>query len=157
MHTKRVVCCGLVLMLGAVLAAVPAAAADQSDVAGRAATWEKEYNAGNLAAVVALYAPDGCRMAPNQEAVHGSEAILAQLKAGKDQGVAKVKVVVTSAESNGDVGYGTGTYVTTGADGSHLDHGKWMLVSKKSNGVWKTQCDIYNSDMPMPASSMNMK
>jgi ketosteroid isomerase-like protein len=48
-------------------------------------------------------------MAPNQEAVHGSEAILAQLKAGKDQGVAKVKVTVTSAESNGDVGYGTGT------------------------------------------------
>jgi ketosteroid isomerase-like protein len=154
MNTKRVVCCGLVLMLGAVLAVVPAAAADQSDVAGRAATWEKEYNAGNLAAVVALYASDGCRLPPNQEAAHGSDAILANLKAGKDRGLAKVKIVVTSAESNGDLGYGTGTYVVTGADGSHVDHGKWMLVSKKLNGTWKTQCDIYNSDMPMPTSSM---
>jgi ketosteroid isomerase-like protein len=154
MHTKRVVCCGLVLMLGAVLAAVPAVAADESGVAARAATWEKEYNAGNLAGVVALYAPDACRMPPNQEAVHGADAILAQLKTGKDRGFAKVKIVVISADSSGDVGYGVGTYVITGADGSHLDHGKWMLVSRKSNGVWKTQCDIFNSDMPMPASSM---
>jgi ketosteroid isomerase-like protein len=154
MHMKRIICGGLLLVLGAALAVVPAAATDKSDVAGRAATWEREYNAGNLAAVQALYAPDGCRMPPNQEAAHGSDAILANLKAGKDRGVAKVKIVVTSAESSGDVGYGTGTYEVMGADGSHLDHGKWMLVSKKSNGVWKTQCDIYNSDMPMPASDM---
>ena len=152
MDKKRVVCCALFLVLGAVLAAVPAAAADKSDVVGRAATWEKEYNAGNLAAVQALYASDGCRMPPNQELVHGSAAIRAQLQAGKDRGLAKVKIVVTGAESSGDVGYGTGTYVITGADGSHLDHGKWMLVSKKTNGVWKTECDIFNSDMPMPAS-----
>ncbi len=154
MQPKKAVCCGLVLTLGAVLAAVPAAAADKSDVAGRAATWEKEYNAGNLAAVVALYAADGCRMPPNQELAHGNDAILAQLKAGKDGGAAKVKIVVTSAESSGDIGYGTGKYVTTGADGSHVDHGKWMLVSKKINGVWKTECDIFNSDMPMPSSKM---
>jgi ketosteroid isomerase-like protein len=155
MQTKRLLCFGLVLMLGAVLAALPAAAADSSGLAARAAVWEKEYNANNLAGVVALYASDGCRMPPNQEAVHGTDAILAQLKAGKDRGLAKVKIAVTSADSSGDVGYGTGTYVITGADGSHLDHGKWMLTSKKSNGVWKTQCDIFNSDMPMPA--MNMK
>jgi ketosteroid isomerase-like protein len=155
MKTKRLVCFGFVLMLGAVLAAVPAAAADSSGLAARAATWEKEYNANNLAGVVALYASDGCRMPPNQEAVHGTDAILAQLKSGKDRGLANVKIAVTSADSSGDVGYGTGTYVITGADGSHIDHGKWMLSSKKSNGVWKTQCDIFNSDMPMPA--MNMK
>jgi ketosteroid isomerase-like protein len=154
MKTKRLVCFGLVLMLGAALAAVPAAAADSSGLAARAAVWEKEYNANNLAAVVALYASDGCRMPPNQEAVHGTDAILAQLKAGKDRGAAKVKIVVTAAESSGDLGYGRGTFVITGADGSHVDHGKWMLISKKSNGVWKTQCDIFNSDMPMPAMSM---
>jgi ketosteroid isomerase-like protein len=151
MHTKRIICAGFVLMLSAVLATVPAAAADKSDIASLAAVWEKEYNAGNLAAVVALYASDGCRMPPNQEAVHGSDAILAQLKAGKDRGLANVKIAVTSTESSGDLRYGTGTYVITGADGSHLDHGKWMLVSKKTNGAWKTQCDIFNSDMPMPA------
>ena len=151
MHTKKAVCCGFALMLAAVLVAVQVAAADKSDIAALAAVWEKEYNAGNLAGVVALYASNGCRMPPNQEAVHGSDAILAQLKAGKDRGLAKVKIAVTSAESSGDLRYGIGTYEITGADGSHVDHGKWMLVSKKLNGAWKTQCDIFNSDMPMPA------
>ena len=151
MRRFSVLFCGLVLMLGVVLAAGLPATTDKSDLAGRAAVWEKEYNAGNLAAVQALYAADGCRMPPNQEAVRGSEAILAQLKAGKDKGWAKVKIVVTAAESSGDLAYGMGTYEITGANGSPIDHGKWMNVSKKSNGTWKTQCDIFNSNMPLPS------
>lgn len=151
---NRTVGWGLVLILASVFAACPAAAVDKSNMAARAATWEKEYNADNLAAVQALYASDGCRLPPNQEAVHGSDAILAQLKAGKNRGLAKVKIVVTTAETSGDLGYGAGTYEITGADGSHIDHGKWMNVVKKMNGTWKTQCDIFNSDMPMPAGSM---
>ncbi|MGA8541140.1 MAG: DUF4440 domain-containing protein [Terriglobales bacterium] len=150
---KRIAGWGFLLMLCA-LVSMPALATDKSDVAARAATWEKEYNADNLAAVVALYAPDGCRMPPNQEAVHGRDAILAQIKAGKDHGAAKVKIAVTAAESSGDVGYGMGTYVMTAADGSHLDHGKWMVASKKVDGKWLTQCDIVNSDMPMPSDAM---
>jgi len=150
MLRKRIVHWGFAVILGATLGAASAAAADKSDVAARAATWEKEYNAGNLAGVVALYAPDGCRMPPNEPVARGSDAIMAQLKAGKDRGVAQVKIAVTSADSSGDLGYGMGTYEVMAADGSHLDHGKWMLVSKKTNGTWKTQCDIFNSDMPMP-------
>jgi ketosteroid isomerase-like protein len=154
MDARKAVGCGLVLMVGVLLAALPAGATDKSDLAGRAATWEKKYNANNLEAVVALYASDGCRMPPNQETVRGHDAILAQLKTGKEHGSAKVKITVTSAESNGDLGYGTGTYVVTGADGSHVDHGKWMLAEKRTNGAWKTECDIFNSDMPMPMGNM---
>jgi ketosteroid isomerase-like protein len=152
MLIKKVLYCGLACMLGAALAAVPASAVDKSDVKGRVATWEKEYNAGNLAAVQALYATDACRMPPNHETVHGSEAILALIKAGKDGGYDKVKLATTAAETSGDLGYGTGTYEIMGADGSHVDHGKWMNYSKKTNGTWKIQCDIFNSDMPMPAA-----
>jgi ketosteroid isomerase-like protein len=150
---KRIVVCGFIVLLCAMVS-IQAVAADKSDVAARAATWEKEYNADNLAGVVALYAPDGCRMPPNEEAVHGRDAILAQLKVGKDRGAAKVKIAVTAAGSSGDVGYGIGTYVLTGADGSHVDHGKWMLASKKVDGKWVTQCDIFNSDMAMPSGAM---
>jgi ketosteroid isomerase-like protein len=153
MSLKKFACFVFVLMLAALVAA-PAMAADKSDLAGRAATWEKEYNADNLAAVAALYSTDGCRMPPNAEAVHGTDGILAQLKTGKEKGIDKVKIVVTMAETNGDWGHGTGTYEIMGADGSHVDHGKWMNFSKKVNGTWKIQCDIFNSDMPMPMSQM---
>jgi hypothetical protein len=123
----------------------------RGNIAGLAAVWEKEYNAGNLAAGCGAVRQESCRMPFNQEAGHGSDAILAQLKAGKDRGLAKVKIAITSAGSSGDLRYGIGTYEITGADGSHVDQGKWMLVSKKSNGAWETQCDIFNSDRPMPA------
>jgi ketosteroid isomerase-like protein len=89
-------------------------------------------------------------MPPNAEAVHGTEGILGQLKSGKDQGLATVKIAVTMSETSGDIGHATGTYEITGADGSHKDHGKWMNVSKKVNGAWKIQCDIFNSDMAIP-------
>jgi ketosteroid isomerase-like protein len=152
MHTKKIVCRGLVVMLAAFLTALPAAAADKSDAAGRAATWEKEYNAGNLDAVVALYTADGCRMPPNEETLRGSAAILTSLKAAKTQGLAKIKIVVTTAESDDNVGYAIGTYVLSKEDGAHLDHGKWMLASRKVDGTWKTTCDIYNSDKAMQMS-----
>ncbi|PWT89895.1 MAG: hypothetical protein C5B54_08165 [Acidobacteria bacterium] len=147
---RKIILCSFVLILGCIFAA-SAFAADASDLASRAAAWEKAYNADDLKGVAALYAADGCRMPPNIATVHGTEAIIGQLKSGKDQGGAKVKVAVTSAETNGDMGYGTGTFEITKADGSHLDHGKWMNVSKKVGGSWKIVCDIWNSDMPMPA------
>jgi ketosteroid isomerase-like protein len=143
------------LIAGAICLAVPVMAADQSDLAGRAATYEKEYNANNLSGVAALYAKDGCRMPPNEETIHGTEAIIAQLKNGKTQGGAKIKIAVTSAETMGDMAYGSGTFEIIGADGTQMDKGKWMNVSKKIAGSWKIQCDIWNSSMPMPQTSMN--
>lgn len=150
---KRIAFCAWMIAC-AISVAVPALAADQSDLAGRAVTWEKEFNADNLNGVAALYAKDGCRMPPNEETVHGSEGILAQLKKSKEQGVVKIKIAVTSAETMGDMGYGTGTYEIMGKDGSQMDKGKWLNVSKKADGAWKIQCDIWNSNMPLPASSM---
>jgi ketosteroid isomerase-like protein len=142
------------ILAGAICFAIPSLAADQSDLAGRAATWEKEYNANNLNGVVALYAKDGCRMPPNAETAHGSEAILTNLKNGKENGAAKIKVTITSAETTGDMGYGAGTFELMGADGNTIDKGKWMNVSKKVNGAWKIQCDIWNSSMPLPETTM---
>ena len=152
MFEKGIKCCVWILMLCLVLSVAPAMAGDKSDLAARAATWEKEYNGGNLKGVLALYAADGCRMPPNAPIAQGSDAIMAQLQNGKDHGVAQVKIAVTTDETSGDWGYGTGTFEIMGTDGSHVDHGKWMNVSKKIKGKWMIQCDIFNSDMPMPTA-----
>ncbi len=114
---------GLVLVAALVVAVVPAWGEDHSDLAGRAKAWESEYNAGKLDAVAALYTADGCRMPPNAETANGGTAILGQLKAGREQGIAQVKIAVTSAESSGDLSYGTGTYEILSADGKHVDRG----------------------------------
>lgn len=149
MFNRAVLCSAGIAALCAMFVATPTLAADASNVAARAAAWEQAYNAGNPSGLVELYTDDGCRMPPNAKAVQGKEALMAHFKATATQGQ-KVTVAVTAAESSGALGYGTGTYVVTAADGKHLDHGKWMLVSKKMGGKWKTQCDIWNSDMSMP-------
>ena len=100
--------------LCAMLAATPTLAADASDLVGRAATWEKDYNADNLKGVVALYAVDGSRMPPHAATTKGSESILAELKSLKEQGAVKVKITVTVGESAGNLNYGTGTFEVLG-------------------------------------------
>jgi ketosteroid isomerase-like protein len=150
---KTINCSAWIWALYAMGVAAPALAADASDWAGRAVTWEKAFNSDNLKGVVAMYAVDGYRMPPHEKTAQGSDAILASLKSAKDHGVAKAKISVTAAESVGNFSYATGTFEVAGADGKQLDHGKWMGVAKKQNGKWITQCDIWNSDMPMPSAN----
>jgi len=153
MSVYKIIRCGVLMLVGVMLLVAPALAADESNLAARAVTWETEYNADNLEALAAMYTEDGCRLPPNMEAVQGRAAIAGQVQAGKEAGAAQVKVTVTEAESIGDMAYGRGTYELTGADGSHIDHGKWINVSKRVNGEWKIHCDSWNSNMPVPGST----
>jgi len=153
MLRKHVGYFGLVSALCAMVITVSAFAGSDYNMADTVKAWAKEYNAGNLAGVRALYAEDGCRMPPNASTAQGADAILAQLQGSKDAGP-MVKLALTHGETSGDLGYATGTWEVMGADGSSIDHGKWMNVSKRVNGGWKIQCDIWNSDQPLPTGEM---
>ena len=109
MSVYKTIRCGVLMLVGVMLLVVPALAADESNLAARAVTWETEYNADNLEALAALYTEDGCRLPPNLEAVQGRAAIVGQLRADKEAGAAQVKVAVTEAESIGNMAYGRGT------------------------------------------------
>jgi ketosteroid isomerase-like protein len=139
-----------ILSMGALmLLAMPALAADDSDMAGQIVMWESEYNADNVEGLVAMYTADACRMPPNLEPVNGSEAIMAQIMAGKEAGAAKVKLGLNEAVSSGEMGWASGTWATMDADGNELDHGKWMNVSKMVDGMWKIHCYIWSSNLPV--------
>lgn len=139
-------------VLGLALLLSTAWAADELNMEARVMQWETAYNSGNLSAIAAMYAEDGCRMPPNEETVSGRAAILAQLEAGKAAGRQQVKLGLTHSESNGDLGFATGTYAIMGADGAQLDQGKWMNVSRRgADNAWLIHCDIFNSNQPLPA------
>ncbi len=150
MHMYRLLRGGTLTLAALMLVVAPTLAADESDIAGRAAAWQEAFNAGDLGAVAALYTEDGKRMPPNMETVDGNAAIAENLQAFKDAGGAQVNIAVTEAESVGDTAYAVGTYEILGADGSHIDHGKWINISKRLNGEWKIYCDIWNTNMPLP-------
>jgi uncharacterized protein (TIGR02246 family) len=109
--------------------------------------WQKAYNAGDAAALTALYTKDAKVMAPGAEAASGTKAIQALFEADVAQ---KVKNTLTLEDvvGFGDYALETGKYVATSADGKHVDHGSFMTLLKKVDGGWKIHRDTWNSSMP---------
>jgi uncharacterized protein (TIGR02246 family) len=109
--------------------------------------WQKAYNAGDAAALTALYTKDAKVMAPGAEAASGTKAIQALFEADVAQ---KAKNTLTQEDvvGFGDYALETGKYVATSADGKHLDHGSFMTLLKKVDGGWKIHRDTWNSSMP---------
>ena len=109
--------------------------------------WQKAYNAGDAAALTALYTKDAKVMAPGAEAASGTKAIQALFEADVAQ---KVKNTLTLEDvvGFGDYALETGKYVATSADGKHVDHGSFMTLLKKVDGGWKIHRNTWNSSMP---------
>ena len=108
--------------------------------------WQKAFNAGDAAAVTALYTTDAKVMAPGAEPASGTKAIQALFAASVAQG-AKNTLTQKDVVGFGDYALETGGWVATGADGKHLDHGPFMTLYKKVNGGWKIYRDTWNSSM----------
>lgn len=108
--------------------------------------WQKAYNAGDAAALAALYTPDAELMVPGAEPASGTKAIQALYAADAAQGA---KITLTQAEvvDLGDYAFETGGWVANGADGKHLDHGTFVTLYKKVGGAWKIYRDTSNSSM----------
>jgi ketosteroid isomerase-like protein len=108
--------------------------------------WQTAYNAGDAAALTALYTKDAKVMAPGAEPVSGTAAIQALFTADMAQG-AKNTLTQGDVVGFGDFALKTGGWVANSADGKHLDHGSFMTLLKKVDGGWKIYRDTWNSSM----------
>jgi uncharacterized protein (TIGR02246 family) len=141
-----------VLVFALALLVVPATARAQHDDHGKAALkemtprWQAAYNAGDAAALAALYAKDGVLLPPNSAPVDGRDAIEAFWSAALEEG-ATGELTTKEMYAMGEAAAEVGMWVLTAADGSHLDHGSYMLIYKQVDGEWQIANDIYNSDM----------
>jgi uncharacterized protein (TIGR02246 family) len=109
--------------------------------------WEKANNAGDAAALTALYTKDAVVMPPGADPVSGTKAIQAMFTADVAQG-AKMALTQKDVTGFGDYALETGSFVATSKDGKHLDHGSFMTFLKKEGGSWKIYRDTWNSSMP---------
>jgi len=108
--------------------------------------WQKAYNAGDAAALTALYTKDAQVLAPGAETAAGSSAIQAFFTEDM-KGGAKNTLTLEDVVGFGDYALETGKYVATSAEGKHLDHGKFMTLYKKTDRGWKIYRDTWNSSM----------
>jgi uncharacterized protein (TIGR02246 family) len=145
---NRRIAAGLVAL--ALMSPLPAfAQADlRAEIGKMSQAWQTAYNAGDAAALTALYTSDAKVMPPGTEPVSGSAAIQAFFT--KDiAGGAKNALTSQDVTGSGDFALETGGWVATGKDGKHLDHGTYMTLYKKVGGAWKIYRDTWNSSMGM--------
>jgi uncharacterized protein (TIGR02246 family) len=134
-------------------AAAAAADADagmsaEAGIEQASAAWAAAWDAGDGGAIAALYTSDAIVMAPGADAFEGREAIAAFWQAFIDSNEGSQIALETVEVHSGDGGaVEVGTFAVTGADGTHIDHGKYIVHWKLEDGAWKLHRDIFNSSM----------
>jgi ketosteroid isomerase-like protein len=142
--------------LAALPLAPPAAAADtagaEKTIRAAGQVFARGYNAGDAAAVAALYAPDAEVMPPGAPALHGQAEVRAFLekdvaemqKAGVSLHIAQKDEVTVS----GKTAWHCGTWSATDKAGKVVDAGSYLEAWRESGGKWLIARDIWNSDRP---------
>jgi uncharacterized protein (TIGR02246 family) len=109
------------------------------------------YNAGDAAAVAALFADDAISLPDHHAALQGRAAIQEYLEGIFSQYSTTMTITPVDTEIQGDLAHEHGTYtiqVTPKAGGETVnDDGKYVVILKRgADGAWKIHHDIDNSN-----------
>jgi len=113
--------------------------------------WARNWNAGDLEKVAAVYAPDAVYLPPHHQAVHGRDAIREYLRGPRSHGVSGLAFDVTYIKPIGHVAWDVGTYrmsVPQDDGTTREDHGKYLTVWKRTGTKWQIAADAWSSDLP---------
>ena len=160
MKTKTLFLCGCIALLSFTFAGAAAAADTKLEQALRDldAQWSAAAGAKDVDKTVSYYSTDATVMPPNASAATTKESIrkIWQDLLASPGLVVSWKATKVEVAKSGDIGFVSGTYELIMNDASGkpvLDHGKYVEVwEKQSDGKWKCGADIWNSDLPAPAS-----
>ncbi len=106
------------------------------------------FKRGDAAGVAALYTTDGQLLPTHSDFVTGAEAIRAFWQGAMDMGIKEAKLETVEAEGHGDTAIEVGKYTLLAEGGQVADAGKYMVIWRKVDGVWKLHRDIWNSSQP---------
>jgi ketosteroid isomerase-like protein len=127
------------------------------------AAWAKAAGAKDLDKTVSFYSDDATVLPANAPAVTTKDGIRKtwqDLLASPGMAISWQTTKVEVAKS-GDLACLSGTYELTMNDASGkstTDHGKYVEVwEKQKDGKWKCGTDIWNSDLPVPATTATDK
>ena len=112
--------------------------------------FEKYVKTGDSVAFAKnCYTIDAHYMAPNLPAIVGRNAIQTMSHQTISAGVSEIKLhtIEMWGDENGITEEGTLEVYVKG--GKLVDKGKYLVLWKKEDGMWKLHRDLFNSDMPM--------
>jgi ketosteroid isomerase-like protein len=133
------------------------ATAGAKEIRDVAEKYRKASLAGDIPAVMALYADNAIEMPPNQPLLKGKADIGAYYrKRMKEAKLTGLTLTHLDTYASGDVGYLVGASTQTAkpaAGGEVKDSGHYTVIMRKMAGVWKVTSAIYNSDRPAKPES----
>lgn len=141
-----------VAALGACARVAPPAdaAADAAAIRAVNAAWKAAYNAGDVAAVAALYADDAVLSAPGAPALLGSAAIneyftgtVAEFAAA---GLTVVDQPLGDVVASGNLAWQWQSYRIVDRSGAVVDAGTLVTLFRRRDGRWLIAGDTWNSD-----------
>jgi uncharacterized protein (TIGR02246 family) len=146
----------LVAACGGAAPEAPAAApADPAPIHAMRASFQTAYNAGDAAAVAALYEDDAIAMPDHRPLIEGRAAIQQWLQETFAQFTPKLTLTSGDLEITGDLAHEHGSYtltLTPKAGGEAMsENGKYLVILKRqADGAWKLHHNITNSNEPPP-------
>jgi uncharacterized protein (TIGR02246 family) len=108
------------------------------------------FNSGDAAGVAALYTAEGQLLPGNSDFVTGTQAIQDFWQGVMDMGIKSGKLETIEVGGMGKMAYEVGKYQLFADDDQMLDQGKYIVIWKQVEGVWKLHRDIWNTSMPLP-------
>lgn len=133
-------------------------AADEEALRAMMARDAASFTAGDLDAVMDLYAADVVWMPPNAPAITGKQALRDSFQGFFEQGSRELKANVQDVHVSGDLAYIRASYEqsVTPKDGGETvsEVGKWVLIcQREAGGGWKIVSEIWNVDSPPGGST----
>ncbi len=127
--------------------AAPAIAQDKATIQSLSDKFAQAFNAGDAAAVAALYTEDAVILPPGGEMMKGKSAIQAFWKGAAEQlGDGKLTTVdVKPLGSEAAREIGTFSFRTKGSQPQDIT-GKYVVLWEKVGGDWKLATDICNTN-----------
>lgn len=104
---------------------------------------------GDAGDIAALYARKAEALPPNGPIAKGRKAIRKLWQSALDSGVKGIKLETTGMFDHGDAADEEGRYTVFGANGKPMDTGKYIVIWKRDDGVWRLYRDIWNSNTPL--------
>jgi ketosteroid isomerase-like protein len=119
----------------------------KSAIEAENAKFMEAFKKGDSAAAASNYSEDAQMLPPNGEPVM-KNGIAPLWGSFIGMGVKEVKLVVDDIAGNAEIISETGHYEILAAENKMLDKGKYVVVWKPVNVVWKMYRDIWNTSMP---------
>jgi len=108
------------------------------------------FNNQDAAALAQAYTTDAKVFPPNSDVIQGTEGIEALWSGAFNMGIKKASLETVKADAYGDTAIEEGKYTLYIDDETVADQGKYIVIWKKIEGVWKLNCDIWNTSLPLP-------